>query len=227
MPRRVTGRYEKSSVGGEEVACFVPTPLPPVAPPLAIEGVLADRLHAAEHALTRLDLAGDLVPSLGWPGCDPTSASAASRAWPPARCRARCAWKHRRPGAGRSHPRPSPPSWWLCSRAALSSPALWACGTTRSRSRSTKTASGHSTLRSTCTSQARRRAARSRGRRSPRSSPESACRLLLRWPGQRRPEPPRRRRSLASRPPPPRAGHPPRPDVTGRHQVGVERARSQ
>lgn len=66
MPHRVTGRYERSTVGGEEVACFVPSPLPPADPPLAVEGALAERLRAAEQALARLDLAGEMVPSLDW-----------------------------------------------------------------------------------------------------------------------------------------------------------------
>lgn len=65
-PQRVTGRYERSSVAGEEVACFVPFPLPPADPPLALEGALAERLRAAEQALARLDLAGEIVPSLDW-----------------------------------------------------------------------------------------------------------------------------------------------------------------
>ena len=40
--------------------------LPPRDPALAIEGLLADRLRAAEHALARLKLAGEMVPSLDW-----------------------------------------------------------------------------------------------------------------------------------------------------------------
>lgn len=65
MPRRVTGRFERTSLGGEEVACFIPSPLPP-SPPVAIRGALARRLASAEQALTRLELAGEMVPSLDW-----------------------------------------------------------------------------------------------------------------------------------------------------------------
>lgn len=65
---RVTGQYEVSTVGGvggEAVRAFVPAPLPPVEPPLALAG-LADRLAWAEAALARLELTGALVPSLDW-----------------------------------------------------------------------------------------------------------------------------------------------------------------
>jgi Fic family protein len=66
MGNRETGRYERIDVGGEEVAAFIPHPLPPMGPPLAIEGPLAERLRHAEQALARLDLAGEMVPSLDW-----------------------------------------------------------------------------------------------------------------------------------------------------------------
>jgi Fic family protein len=66
MPKRTTGRYERTTVGGEEVAAFMPFALPPTNPPLAINSVLADRLRAAEQALVRLELAGEMVPSLDW-----------------------------------------------------------------------------------------------------------------------------------------------------------------
>jgi Fic family protein len=52
-------------MGGEEVAAFVPHALPPVDPPIAVEA-LAERLRAAEQALVRLELAGEMVPSLDW-----------------------------------------------------------------------------------------------------------------------------------------------------------------
>jgi Fic family protein len=64
MPRS-TGRYERSRVGGEEVAAFIPEPLPPHDPPLALDGI-ADRLRRAEAALRQLDLAGAMVPSVTW-----------------------------------------------------------------------------------------------------------------------------------------------------------------
>ncbi|AKU92730.1 Fic family protein [Vulgatibacter incomptus] len=66
MPKRATGRYERTTVGGEEVAAFIPLALPPADPPLAIGSALADRLRAAEQALVRLELAGEMVPSLDW-----------------------------------------------------------------------------------------------------------------------------------------------------------------
>lgn len=66
MPQRVTGRFERTRVGGEEVAAFVPLPLPPGRPPLDLEGDRLALLRRAEQALARLDLAGDLVPSIDW-----------------------------------------------------------------------------------------------------------------------------------------------------------------
>lgn len=66
MGKRETGRYELVVAGGEEVSAFVPHPLPPIDPPLALEGTLAERLRHAEQALARLDLAGEMVPSLDW-----------------------------------------------------------------------------------------------------------------------------------------------------------------
>jgi len=63
---RTTGRYERSHSGGEEVAAFIPEPLPPRDPPLALVGEMGERLRAAEAALGRLELAGAMVPSIGW-----------------------------------------------------------------------------------------------------------------------------------------------------------------
>ncbi len=65
MPR-VTGRYRTTVVGGERVRAFIPFPLPPAKPPLRIEGELAE-LHAeGAAALSRLAVAGDMVPSAHW-----------------------------------------------------------------------------------------------------------------------------------------------------------------
>lgn len=64
--KRTTGRYERNVAGGEEVAAFVPLPLPPREPSLAIDDRISERLRAAEHALARLDLASEMVPSLDW-----------------------------------------------------------------------------------------------------------------------------------------------------------------
>jgi Fic family protein len=66
MPKRTTGRYKRTHVGGEEVAAFVPHALPPAGPPIVVEGALTERLRAAEQALVRLELAGEMVPSLDW-----------------------------------------------------------------------------------------------------------------------------------------------------------------
>ena len=64
--KRTTGRYERTKVGGEEVASFIPDPLPPADPPLLLTPALAQRLRAAEQALVRLELAGEMVPSIDW-----------------------------------------------------------------------------------------------------------------------------------------------------------------
>lgn len=53
-------------MGGEEIAAFIPLALPPANPPLELSATLADRLRAAEQALIRLELAGEMVPSLDW-----------------------------------------------------------------------------------------------------------------------------------------------------------------
>ncbi|MDT8333912.1 Fic family protein [Roseomonas gilardii] len=64
--QRITGRHERAFAGSEGVSAFVPLPLPPRYPELAIDNRIAERLRAAEHALARLDLAGEMVPSLDW-----------------------------------------------------------------------------------------------------------------------------------------------------------------
>ncbi len=66
MKQRITGTYERRTVGGEEVAAFIPLPLPPAEPPLTIESGTTGRLRIAEQALARLELAGEMVPSLDW-----------------------------------------------------------------------------------------------------------------------------------------------------------------
>jgi Fic family protein len=66
MPTRTSGRYERNTAGGEEVAAFIPHALPPAGPPIVIDAALAERLRAAEQALVRLELAGEMVPSLDW-----------------------------------------------------------------------------------------------------------------------------------------------------------------
>lgn len=66
MANRVTGKYERSLVGGDKVDAFIPFDLPPVRPALAMNDQLAHRLLEAEQALVRLELAGEMVPSLDW-----------------------------------------------------------------------------------------------------------------------------------------------------------------
>ena len=47
-----------------QVRAFVPHTLPPAGPPVLIQGPLAESLRAAAQALVRLELAGEMVPSL-------------------------------------------------------------------------------------------------------------------------------------------------------------------
>ena len=63
---RKTGEFRRSTVAGETVDAFVPGALPPADPSLALDGDLAQVLARAEHAVSRLDLAGEMVPSLDW-----------------------------------------------------------------------------------------------------------------------------------------------------------------
>ncbi len=62
---RTTGSYITTSVVGEAVQAFVPAPLPPTNPPLAMEA-FAELNHAAELALARLSGVGGLAPSVDW-----------------------------------------------------------------------------------------------------------------------------------------------------------------
>jgi Fic family protein len=61
MRRGLTGHHIQTAVGGETVAAFVPSPLPPV-PPLAITGELRRRLDQALVSLGRLDSVSALLP---------------------------------------------------------------------------------------------------------------------------------------------------------------------
>ncbi len=65
MPR-ITGIHQRTRFGEEEVAAFVPVPLPPRDPPLAMDDGMRDLLRRAEHNVARLELAGEMVPSIQW-----------------------------------------------------------------------------------------------------------------------------------------------------------------
>jgi Fic family protein len=63
---RIVGTYERTSTAGETVNAFVPAPLPPSNPPLNMNAELSELLHRAEAGVSRLKLAGSMVPSLDW-----------------------------------------------------------------------------------------------------------------------------------------------------------------
>src|ERR1700689_5740392 len=63
---RATGQTLKRTVAGEEIATFVPHPLPPRNPELNVDGELAALVRRAEQALARLEVAGEMAPSLDW-----------------------------------------------------------------------------------------------------------------------------------------------------------------
>ena len=61
MERGESGRYQVTSVGGEQVRAFIPAPLPPN-PPLALDGPLQHALESAVLALGRLDGISTILP---------------------------------------------------------------------------------------------------------------------------------------------------------------------
>ncbi len=65
MSAQATGRYVTTTVTGEPVAAFVPDALPPRLSARQLQP-LTEPLRAAEAALARLDLAGEMIPSLDW-----------------------------------------------------------------------------------------------------------------------------------------------------------------
>ncbi|MBX9609846.1 MAG: Fic family protein [Gammaproteobacteria bacterium] len=65
MRSPASGHYVTTTVTGESVRAFVPAPLPPSLPADEF-APLADLLRQAEVALARLDLAGEMIPSLDW-----------------------------------------------------------------------------------------------------------------------------------------------------------------
>ena len=64
--KRQVGRYERSTIAGEAVSAFIPDPLPPMAPSLALPPDALEKVRLAEQKLSRLELAGEMVPSLEW-----------------------------------------------------------------------------------------------------------------------------------------------------------------
>ena len=62
MRRGESGQYEVTSIGGERVRAFVPTPLPPK-PALVLDGSLQQLLESAVLALGRLDSVATLLPA--------------------------------------------------------------------------------------------------------------------------------------------------------------------
>ncbi len=63
---RQAGTYRVSNAHGESVRAFVPFPLPPADPPLAVADELAERHAEALAALGRLRVAGSMVPDESW-----------------------------------------------------------------------------------------------------------------------------------------------------------------
>jgi Fic family protein len=61
VKRALTGQYVASTVAGETVRAFIPSPLPP-APPLDLGDDLNDRLNRAHIALGRLDGISGILP---------------------------------------------------------------------------------------------------------------------------------------------------------------------
>lgn len=63
---RITGTYDRKTVGGEEIPAFIPHGLPPAKPPLELDARTNELLRGAMHSLSRLELAGEMVPSVEW-----------------------------------------------------------------------------------------------------------------------------------------------------------------
>ncbi|MDA0824679.1 MAG: Fic family protein [Proteobacteria bacterium] len=65
MKSKPTGHYITTTVAGESVKAFVPDRLPPNLEPKQLATLTAP-LRTAEAALARLDLAGEMIPSMDW-----------------------------------------------------------------------------------------------------------------------------------------------------------------
>jgi Fic family protein len=66
MASRDAGKYVSSTVAGEAVEAYVPNPLPPSNPPLKLDGDVQELCQQAEGALSRLEVAAEMVPSVDW-----------------------------------------------------------------------------------------------------------------------------------------------------------------
>jgi len=64
--KRETGRYERYSVGGEEISAFMPFPLPPNDPPIVMNDELRSWHENAMDKLSQLEFAGEIIPSIEW-----------------------------------------------------------------------------------------------------------------------------------------------------------------
>ncbi len=63
---RITGKYRAATFAGETVRAFIPRPLPPRDPPLILNEETRQLLATAQSALSRLAVAGLMVPSPDW-----------------------------------------------------------------------------------------------------------------------------------------------------------------
>lgn len=66
MAKRITGTYANTTVAGETVRAFIPYTLPPQKPSLQLQGRLVELHTEALAALSRLSIAGGMVPSTDW-----------------------------------------------------------------------------------------------------------------------------------------------------------------
>ena len=62
--RKTTGRYEPFGTGPDRYRAFIPFPLPPRDPPIAIDSSLSQLAERATHAVGRLEGAASLLPDI-------------------------------------------------------------------------------------------------------------------------------------------------------------------
>ncbi len=63
---RITGHYRITRVGDEKVRAFIPAPLPPAKPSLAVDHSMASLLASAMTSIGQLSIAADMVPNAQW-----------------------------------------------------------------------------------------------------------------------------------------------------------------